>query len=442
MRGIDRRLTIDDRRFLISSAVVCSLRSWLPRGVALLLATFLCTCVRAQSLDSLKAELRRENPELRALDLDYEAAMRISGQLDQLPDLEIGAGVFVLPVETRTGPQQFRVGATQMLPWPGKLAALANVADARARPLLQKAAALQLMLLYRLETAYFNMAGLADQREVLEESLALYGSLNQLALRRVESGKGSSVDVYRIQLQRRKVERRLAELRYQAVQEAVKINELLNRPADTPVYASMDVDERARETLEFAPDLDADDPDLSRHPGLLIFREQQAVNELTIELTQLDQRPDFGVGVDYIAVGRHDDAEPTGNGRDVILPRAMVRIPLSQRKFTAKRQEEEVRIRALDARREATENKFRAAIRRALNAIDNAANELFFLGEQTRALDATLAIARSEYTNGQRAFDELLRLENQLIDLRTRAVTAQTTILLQRAVIDRYLITN
>ena len=440
MRGIDRRLTIDDRRFLIGSAVICSLRSWLPRVTALLLTTFLCTCVRAQSLDTLKAELRRENPELRALDLDYEAAMRVSGQLDQLPDLEIGAGVFVLPVETRTGPQQFRVGATQMLPWPGKLAAMADVADARARPLLQKAAALQLMLLYQLETAYFNLAGLADRRAVLRESLALYESLNQLALRRVENGKGSSVDVYLIQLQRQKVERQLAELRYRSLQEAVTINALLNRPADTSVYASIDVDERVRETLDFAPDLAADDPDLSQHPGLLIYRQQQAVNELTIELTRLDQRPDFGVGVDYISVGRRDDAEPVGNGRDVILPRAMVRIPLSKRKFAAKRQEEEVRIRALDARREATENEFRAAIRRALNAIDNAANELYFLGEQTRVLDATLAIARSEYANGQRAFDELLRLENQLVDLRTRAVMARTTILLQRAVIDRYLI--
>jgi len=104
--------------------------------LTLLLLILLCTCVRAQSLDSLKAELRRENPELRALQLDYEAALKIGGQLDQLPDLEIGAGVFILPVET-----------TQMLPWPGKLAAMAGVADARARPLLEKVAARQLMLI-------------------------------------------------------------------------------------------------------------------------------------------------------------------------------------------------------------------------------------------------------------------------------------------------------
>jgi len=369
--------------------------------ITLLFLSLLSTCVRAQPLESLKAELRRVNPELRALQLDYEAALKIGGQFDQLPDLEIGAGVFVLPVETRTGPQQFRVGATQMLPWPGKLAAMARAADARAQPLLEKVAARQLMLIYQLEKAYFSLAGLEARRAVLAESLTLYASLNRLALSRVESGKGSSVDVYQIQLQRQQVERQLAELRYLAQQEMVTINTLLNRPADTQVEARMDIDQRVAETLDFAPDLAADDPDLSNHPGLRIYKVQQEANRAAIELTKL-----------------------------------------SKGKFSAKRQEEEVRILALEARREATENEFRAEIRRALNTIDNAANELYFLREQTRVIDATVSIARSEFANGKRAFDELLRLENQLIIYRTKAVIARTTILIQRAMIDRYLINN
>lgn len=410
--------------------------------ITMLFLTVFCSCVRAQNLDSLKAELRRVNPELRALQLDYEAAMKIGRQLDQLPDLEIGAGMFVLPVETRTGPQQFRVGATQMLPWPGKLAAMAAMANARARPLLEKVAARQLMFIFQLEKAYFSLAGLEARREVLEESLTLYASLGRLALSRVEAGKGSSVDVYRIQLQRQQVERELAELRYLARQEMVTINELLHRPADTQVEVRVNIDERVAETLGFAPDLAADDPDLSNHPGLRLYELQQAASRAAIELAKLDQRPGFGVGIDYIATGRRDDADPLHNGRDVILPRAMVTIPLSKGKFSARRQEEEVRVLALEARRESTENEFRAEIRRALNTIDNAANQLYFLREQTRVVEAAVAIATSEFANDKRAFDELMQLENQLIEYRTQAVLARTVILLQRAVIDRYLINN
>ncbi|MTB50407.1 TolC family protein [Lewinella sp. W8] len=435
------------RKLMINLLVAASAISMHPMRMlkakvplTLLLLLFFCPRVSAQSLDSLKTELRQENPELRALLLDYEAAMKIGAQQNQLPDLEIGAGVFVLPVETRTGPQQFRIGATQMLPWPGKLAAMAATADARARPLLEKVAARQLMLIYKLERAYYSLAGLEARAVVLRESLALYTSLDRLALSRIENGKGSSVDVYRIQLQRQQIERQLEELIYLGQQEMVTINELLDRPAETQVDARVAIAERVAETLDFAPDLAADDPDLSNHPGLRIYGLQQKANRAAIELTDLDQRPDFGVGVDYIATGRRDDLDPLRNGRDVILPRAMVTIPLSKRKFSAKRQEEEVRILALDARRESTENEFRAEIRRALNTIDNAANELYFLREQSQVIDATISIARSEFTNGKRAFDELLRLENQLIGYRTKTVLAQTIILTQRAVIDRYLI--
>ena len=408
----------------------------------LLLVLLLGTCVRAQSLDSLRAELRREHPELRALQLEYRAAQQMGAQQDQLPDLEIGAGVFVLPVQTRTGPQQFRVGATQMLPWPGKLAAMAAVADARARPLLERVAARQLELLYQLDRAYYALAGTEARAAVLRESLDVYASLDQLTLRRVEAGTGSSVDVYRIQLQRQQVERRLAELANRAQREMVTINRLLDRPTDTQIEPEAELATEVAEVLDFAPDLAADDPDLANHPALRFYELQSEANRAAIELNDLDRRPDFGVGLDYIATGRRTDVELPGNGRDVLLPRAMVRIPLSQRKYTAKRQEETLRIEALTARREATERAFRAELRRALLTIDDAANELLFLGEQARVIEATLAVARGEFANNRRAFDELLRLENQLIDYQVRAVMSRTAILLERATIDRYLLNN
>ena len=408
--------------------------------LTLLLLSVPWTGVRAQLLDSLRAELRRSNPELRALTLDYRAALSVGVQQSQLPDLEVGLGVFVLPVETRTGPQQFRLGATQMLPWPGKLAAMAAVADARARPLLERVAARQLALRYRLDRAYYRLAGLRARATVLRESLELYTSLEQLTLRRVEVGSGSSVDVYRIQLQRQQTQRKINELANLAQREMTTINELLDRPADTQIDPGIDLSERVAEILEFAPDLAADDPDLADHPALRYYQLQAEANRAAIELNDLDGRPDFGVGLDYIATGRRTDADPPRNGRDVLLPRATVRLPLNRTKYAAKRQEEELRIEALSARSEATEATFRADLRNALLIIDNAANELNFLGEQARIVGATLAIARGEFANGRRPFDELLRLENQLIDYRTRAVVARTTILRERATLDRYLL--
>ncbi|MTB50023.1 TolC family protein [Lewinella sp. W8] len=405
----------------------------------LLLASFFCTCACAQPLDTLRAMLRQNNPEIRALELDYRAALQQSSQVSQLPDLELGAGFFILPVETRTGPQRFRVGASQMLPWPGKLAAMAAVADARARPLLEKVAARQLMLMYRLETAYYRLADKAARAEVLRENLDLFDGLEALALSRLESGRGSSVDVYRLQMERRQLERQLEEFSQAGQREMATINGLLSRPPDVQISPSLDPVNRVAQILEYAPDLANDDPDLSDHPSLRIFAWQREASRSAIALSALEQRPDFGIGLDYIAVGRRSDLDPPGNGRDILLPRAMVRIPLSKEKYSARRQEEEIRMEALEARRQSTEDELRAEIRRALVSIDEAAGELLFLEEQNRTLAASLTIARSEFANGKRPLDELLRLEYQSIQYQHQAVMARTTILLQDAAINRLL---
>lgn len=411
-------------------------------SLLLIITVLFSGTLSAQTLDSLKAELRRGNPELRALHLDYQSALTLGQQVDQLPDLEIGAGAFVLPVETRTGPQQFRLGATQMLPWPGKLAAMASLADARAKPLLESFAARQLDLIYQLEIAYFQLAGVQARREVRKESLDIYQSLEEIALSRVESSKGSSVDVYRLQLRRQGLQQELEDLRFAAQSQMTTINQLLNRPADNQVVVELDTDSLIAMILDNAPDLAADDPDLSAHPSLMAIALRQEASRQALIVNDLDAKPGFGVGIDYIATGRREDMNPPGNGRDVIMPRASVRIPLGKGKFTAKRQEEELRILALNARKESVETGFRASIRNALVLMENEANRLYFLAEQLRTLEAAIAVAQPEYANGARRIDELLEFQQQNILLRTETVMARTKILQQQAMIDRYLITQ
>jgi outer membrane protein TolC len=169
--------------------------------------------VQAQSLDSLRSLLREQNPELVALSYDYRAALAVSPQLTQLPDIEVGTMFGIRHVETRLGPQMLGVGVTQMLPWPGKLAAMAAVADARARPILEEAAARQLELIYLLESTYYQLVEAEAKIEVIREFEALYRSLRELALSRVASGRGSTVNVYRAELRLTALDRQVAALR-------------------------------------------------------------------------------------------------------------------------------------------------------------------------------------------------------------------------------------
>jgi len=391
--------------------------------------------LHAQSLDSLRNLLRANNPELRALDYDYQAALAISPQLAQLPDLEIGGGVSILPVETRLGPQRARVMVTQMLPWPGTLAAMAALADAQAQPLLEQAAALQLDLIYQLEERYFEIIAVENKLAVLQEALQLYENLERLTLVRVENSRGSSVDVYRTRLQTQTVQRQTEQLRNEQAQAWAMIEQLVDQRVPrvvTPSAENWSDDYRS-------DDLSSDRFPLDDHPLIRIFALQEEISRRSVAASDLDARPDFGVGVDYMITGPRTDGDPPGNGRDAILPRVMLRVPISGGKYRAKRQEESLRVRAIDARRRSVAAQLTAVVERAQLARSDAALRLAFLSEQEATAAAALTIARTEYANSRRLYDDLLQLQQQLIDYRLEAIEARRILYTQSAIIDRYL---
>ncbi len=73
------------------------------------------------------------NPELKARFDEYMAALEVAPQVKALPDPQVAFGYFIQPVETRVGPQQFKLSASQMFPWFGTLKAKENVAIQTAK---------------------------------------------------------------------------------------------------------------------------------------------------------------------------------------------------------------------------------------------------------------------------------------------------------------------
>ena len=385
--------------------------------------------IHSQPLDSLRQLLREHNPQLQALNYEYRAASTIGRQEAQPMDLQVTGGVSPMPVETRLGPQLARVGVLQMFPWPGTLAAMSELADARAQPLLEEAAALQLELLYELELAYYEIVEAEATIATLGTSLTLYASLREIALSRVENSRGSSVDVYRSELETNAAERRIRGLRARLELAWTRIEQLVGEslprrlvPPATPAF----------------PELPADGL-YADHPLVRIYSRREEIARRSLAVNDLDLRPEFGVGVDYVVTGRRTDADPEGNGQDMIMPHFMLRFPISKGRFNARREEEEIRLREIDTRREATVLELSAALEAAAIRYTDARDQLAFLDRQIELTEAALEIARTEYANSRRPFDELLRLQNELVAYRMQAVEAKTIILNQVATADRYL---
>ncbi|PHI21215.1 cation transporter [Lewinellaceae bacterium SD302] len=376
--------------------------------------------LQAQSIEELERQLSRNNPELAALRNEYRAALEVAPQLRQLPDPEIGVGGFPLPVETRVGAQRARLSVGQRFPWFGTLNARAELGAAKAEPLNAKIGAQELELSYELRRAYFQLYELRERREIIARNLEILAAMEKLGLAKVASGKASSADVLRIQLQEEELLQELAILASQQAIPTAEINRLLNSSVNREITIT---DSLGFASLSFSRDSLMAEISVN-HPVIRMFELRQEVSRAAISLNELSGKPEFSVGLDYILVDERSDVSIENNGRDILQLKASVRLPLSRGKYAAKEREERLMIDAAEARKSAALSRFSAAVEQAFSKYDQAKLRYELSYQQERLTRAARDILQAGYRAEGKSFDELLRLERELIDYELKRLSA------------------
>jgi len=377
--------------------------------IALIAITF---SIQAQSLEELVNMAITQNKEIEILDKQYQVALQKAPQVSQLPDTEIGVGGFPLPVETRLGPQFIRLSAAQMFPWFGTFASKEDLENTKAMAIREKATAKALHIEYEVKQNYYQLYELQKRQSIIQQNKTLLESLDRLAQAKVSTGKASASDVLRIQLQKEKLLQTLDQLKSQETIPTIKINELAERSLDQTVNINTD--------FEFAVLNFPEDSILANisqfHPMIRMFAIQQDISKKHIEVNKLNGKPSFGVGMDYIMVGKRTDAQPARNGRDILQVRAMVKFPIQQKKYKAKDAEERLKIEGWELEKENLLHAFKARIAQGSARYETARIEKANLEKQIPLIKSTIKMLQGDYAAKGRNFDELLRLEMELIE--------------------------
>ena len=105
--------------------------------ILLVLASSFFLPLKSQSLSNYQQIALENNPELRAHYALFEAALQRIPQVNTLPDPTFSFGYFMIPVETRVGPQKAKLALSQMFPWFGTLKVQGDVATLEAEAKFQ-----------------------------------------------------------------------------------------------------------------------------------------------------------------------------------------------------------------------------------------------------------------------------------------------------------------
>ena len=368
--------------------------------------------VYAQSLDSLIQEAYTNNLELQILEKQYQSKLQLAPQIAPRPDPEAGIGVFPLPVETRLGAQVTRLSATQMFPQKGMVNAKKALADAKAQPILEQINARKLDLAYQVKMVWLQIYDLDESRKIIQRNIRFLKSLEALVLVKVETNKANPADVLQVQLKIQALENQLLILEKQKEKPLADLKRVLNKneTAEITITDSLELSVLMYQKDSLLANIQAN------HPMIKMYELQQEISKRAIEVNALKDQPTFGVGLDYITVIGRNDADPTGNGRDIVQLRGMVKIPLYKSQYEAKKQEELIKIQALELQKENTTDQFMSIIEKAYVDYEMAKLRLDLYEQQIQTTKAAIDILIGAYSVDGRKFEELLRLEKEMID--------------------------
>ncbi len=209
------------------------------------------------------------------------------------PTLSVGymGGLFRPFFPSATTPNAFQqFGASQELPYPGKLALRTRVAAAEADAARWSYEEVRRRLVAELKTTYFEYVFVTRSLGIIQKNKALLEELRRIAEAQFSVGKGIQQDVLKAQLEISLLLERLETLERERGALQARINGLLYRRPNEPVPPNLTF---AAATL---PDIDALEA-LAERNNPALRRDEQVISrgQQALALARKELLPDFAV---------------------------------------------------------------------------------------------------------------------------------------------------
>ena len=376
------------------------------------------TLTNAQSLDDYFKLAAENNPGLQAKYKSFEAAMQKVTQVSSLPDPNLSFGYFVSPVETRVGPQRARFSLTQMFPWFGTLKAQEDAATLMAEATYQEFLDARNKLYYQVSASYYPLYELHKLISIEEENQRILSSYKEIATIQFQNDKGSMVDVLRVDIMLKDATTNLSILEQRQKPLVTRFNKLLNRSDDDNIVV--------QDSL-FTFSLPAN----YRKDSLLASNPILDELELKIEASKASEQaaikqglPKLGVGLDYVIVGQRTDVSLPDNGQDVFMPMVSVSLPIFRGKYKAAQKEAQLMQESYSLQREEAANRLISSYDMIWFEIQKQIELIQLYEEQIQESRQSLNLLFSAYSTSGKDFEEVLRMQQQILKYQKMKATA------------------
>jgi outer membrane protein, heavy metal efflux system len=278
-------------------------------GVLLLAAAY---SIRAQNvsgrptpLNELIAEADRNNAEILAAEHMWRASTNVRQQATTLPNPQFTVQEFSVGSPkpfagfNTSNFAYFGLGASQELPYPGKLRVKGEAADRAADVQQAQITVARASVADDIKAAYLKLAYLQQTLPLLDTSRNTLGQIIETELARYRTGWGSQADALKAQLERTRLIREITKHHEDVDQVQADLKRLLHRPQESPDIIAQDLtmtnlQYTSRDLLSFV-----------RRGNPEVKLEASTIEKQNAELRSAERagKPDFSLGYMYQRTG-------------------------------------------------------------------------------------------------------------------------------------------
>ena len=352
------------------------------------------------------------NPGLKSAVHRWNAALQKIPQVTSFSDPKFHYSYFIREVETRVGPQEQKIGLSQTFPWFGTHRLYGEAGMESANVLHQQVEAKTRRLFYRIKKSYYEFYYLARSIAITEDNIELLKHLESVAQAKYKSGS-SVLGVLKAQVELGKLIDRLHTLQDFREPITAKLNAALNRPTSASLpwprsWVAKEVPYSSDDLLAFLG---------RKNPELLALDAAVRREEVEVALAKKKSLPDITLGVDYIVT---DEALTPGipdSGKDPLVAKVSISVPLWREKNQASVEEAKHRRMAAINTRKDKENDLAAELKMALYRLRDAERKMsLFRDTLIPEAKQSMQVTEEAYRSGSTDFLNLVDAQRLLLE--------------------------
>jgi len=390
-------------------------------------------------------------------------------------------GFYLKPMELIAGNQIADFRLMQMFPWFGALKAAKDEASKMAISNFENFINYRNELFYNTKVVYYNLFQIKKDIEITRKNLKILKTIEQIVLIKYKSNSGNSsaatgasmgtgsnnqtsgnssmgsmgnqsqsgnansssasssssmssagssmssggqnqmVNLFRIQIEINLLENNLALLNDKLKTEKVSFNRYLNRLPETEVFIQDTILED-----ELPININSLVDSIANNPMVKMYLADSAAYNARAKMLKKMSYPMIGLGVNYSVINKSSSSTSMMNGKDMIMPMLAVTLPIYRKKYNSMIHEAELLRDASAKLSQSVINDLRSEFQQTIQNYNDANRRITLYAKQSDLAENSLNILITSFSANGTDFEEILRMENQLLDYELKKIQAVT----------------